>query len=83
MTAENTLDLRGERLDDAIRETDKFIDLALQRGWRNAFFIHGHGTGVLREGLRRHFDECPYVARWKAAERGQGGDGVSVIWLAD
>jgi DNA mismatch repair protein MutS2 len=83
MTPDNTLDVRGERVDDAIREADKFIDRALQRGWQNVFFIHGHGTGALRDGLRRHFDEIPYVERWKGGERRQGGDGVTVIWLAD
>jgi len=82
MTPDNTLDLRGERVDDGIGEADKFIDRALQRGLQNAFFIHGHGTGALRDGLRRWFDECPYVERWKPAERRQGGEGVTVIWLA-
>lgn len=82
MTPDNTLDVRGERVDDAIREADKFIDRALERGWQVAFFIHGHGTGALRKGLREHFEESPYVERFKGGERRQGGDGVTVIWLA-
>jgi DNA mismatch repair protein MutS2 len=82
MTTENTLDLRGERVDDALREADKFIDIALQRGWGCAFFIHGHGTGALKKALREHFDASPYVARFAYATRQQGGEGVTVIWLA-
>lgn len=83
MTPDNTLDLRGERVDDALNEADKFIDRALQRSFRNAFFIHGHGTGALRDGLRRFLDEHRAVTRWKPAERRQGGEGVTVIWLED
>lgn len=82
MTPENTLDLRGERVDDALREADKFIDKAMQRGWRAAFFIHGHGTGALKNALREHFEELPYVERHRPGERKHGGDGVTVIWLA-
>jgi len=83
MTPENTLDLRGERVDDAIREADKFIDRAMQRAWKAVFFIHGHGTGALKRALREHFEELPYVERYKPGERRQGGDGVTVIWLSD
>ena len=82
MTPENTLDLRGERVDDALREADKFIDHGLRKGWRVAFFIHGHGTGALRKALREHFEESAYVERFKSATRQQGGEGVTVIWLA-
>ncbi len=82
MISDNTLDLRGERVDDALNEVDKFIDKAMQRGWQNAFFIHGYGTGALKKALRAHFDESPWVERFKGGERGQGGDGVTVIWLA-
>jgi DNA mismatch repair protein MutS2 len=82
MTPENTLDLRGERVDDAIREVDKFIDRALQKGWKAAFFIHGHGTGALKKALREHLEESPCVERSKPGEQRQGGDGVTVIWLA-
>jgi DNA mismatch repair protein MutS2 len=82
MTPENTLDLRGERVDDALRETDKFIDQALRKGWGVAFFIHGHGTGALRKALWEHFEASPYVERCAFATRQQGGEGVTVIWLA-
>lgn len=83
MTPENTLDLRGERVDDAIREADKFIDRAMQRAWKAVFFIHGHGTGALKKALREHFEELPYVERYQAGQRNQGGDGVTVIWIGD
>lgn len=82
MTSDNTLDLRGERVDDALRETDKFIDHALRKEWRVAFFIHGHGTGALRKALRELFEISPYIDRFKSGTRQQGGDGVTVIWLA-
>jgi DNA mismatch repair protein MutS2 len=46
------------------------------------FLLHGHGTGALREALREELGRTQYVARFRAAERDQGGDGVTVVWLA-
>jgi DNA mismatch repair protein MutS2 len=44
--------------------------------------IHGHGTGALREAIRADLKASPYVAHFRAGESGEGGDGVTVVWLA-
>ena len=46
------------------------------------FLLHGHGTGALREAVRKELARSPYVARFGAGEPEQGGDGVTVVWLA-
>ena len=51
-TAQNTLDLRGQRYDDAERETDYFLD-RMTRSGGPCYILHGHGTGALKTGLRR------------------------------
>ena len=51
-TAQNTLDLRGQRYDDAERETDFFLD-RMTRSGGPCYILHGHGTGALKTGLRR------------------------------
>jgi DNA mismatch repair protein MutS2 len=43
--------------------------------------IHGHGTGALRKIVRELVVRSPYVSRWAPGEKGQGGDGVTVIEL--
>lgn len=81
-TAENTLDLRGMYVDDALPEIDAFLDrLSLARS-PHAFLIHGHGTGALKAGVRRHLKGSPYAKRFLPAPREQGGDGVTIVLLA-
>ena len=77
-----TCDLRGLSVDDAIAMATSFLDRAFGEGKASVFFIHGHGTGLLREGLRKELSRSVYVARIGSAEAQHGGDGVTVVWLA-
>ena len=78
-TPENTLDLRGMYVDEAVPEVDAFLDrLALAQA-PHAFIIHGHGTGALKTAIRRHLAKSPYVKRSMPAPREQGGDGVTIV----
>jgi len=81
-TRDNTCDLRGLRVDDAVAMATSFLDRALGEGQRAVFLLHGHGTGALREAVREELGRTRYVARFRSAERDQGGDGVTVVWLA-
>jgi DNA mismatch repair protein MutS2 len=78
----NTLDVRGERVDAAIGLAEKFLDDALRTGSEAVFVIHGHGTGALRESLRKQLTSFPGVATVRPATPEEGGDGVTVIVLA-
>ena len=80
-TSDNTCDLRGLRADDATRLSEQFLDRALNVGRRVVFLVHGHGTGALREAVRSTLANSPYVAKLRPGEMGEGGDGVTVIWL--
>jgi DNA mismatch repair protein MutS2 len=79
--ASNTLDLRGQRGDDALAAVESFLDRAALDGRSPIFLIHGHGTGALRKVVREYLDGSPYVARWAPGEPRQGGDGVSIVVL--
>ena len=81
-TRDNTCDLRGLRVDDAVAMATSFLDRALTEGRPAVFLLHGHGTGALREALRRELSSSRYVARFRAGDSDQGGDGVTVVWLA-
>ncbi len=80
-TAENTVDLRGLRAHEAQSMAEQFLDRMMGSGKRVAFLIHGHGTGALREAVRDAMRASPYVARSRAGEQREGGDGVTVVWL--
>jgi len=77
----NTLDLRGKRLEEAIEATEAFCDALLLRGEPAAFVLHGHGTGVLKDGIRGWAKRSPYARRWRPAGEGEGGDAWTVIEL--
>ncbi len=80
-TDSNTLDLRGYRLEEAIEATDQFLDRLLLGGHDVGFLLHGHGTGVLKDGLRRWLPGCAAAGRWRPAENEQGGDAFTVVEL--
>ncbi len=76
-----TLNVRGLRVDEALAETDKFIDHMLLGGEGVFFIIHGHGTGALRSALRSHLGSSELIDRIHPAETRDGGEGVTVVWL--
>ena len=51
------LDLRGERYEDAIIRTEKYLDDALLSNYHQVSIIHGKGTGALRQGYPTIFEK--------------------------
>lgn len=80
-TSDNTVDLRGLRAHEAVAIAEQFLDRCAGSGKRVAFLIHGHGTGALRQVLREALASSPYLERLRAGQQGEGGDGVTVVWL--
>lgn len=76
-----TVNVRGMRADDAVREVEASLDGAFAEGRSELLVVHGHGTGALKATLRRWLDESRYVATWKPAEPSEGGDGATRITL--
>lgn len=80
-TGANTLDLRGQRADEALSELEAFLDRTALEGADVVFIIHGHGTGALRKVVREYLATSHYVERFRPGGPGEGGDGVSVVHL--
>jgi DNA mismatch repair protein MutS2 len=75
------LNLIGQRVDDALEESDKFLDRALLEGKQAVRIIHGFGTGTLRKALREHLRDHPAVKSWRPGAENEGGDGATVAVL--
>ena len=75
------LNLIGQRVDDALEESDKFLDRALLEGKQAVRIIHGFGTGTLRKALREHLRKHPAVKSWRAGGENEGGDGATIALL--
>lgn len=76
-----SLDVRGHTLDEAVLETDTYLDAAFLAGLTEVMVIHGKGTGVLRAGLRDYFRRHSHVKTFRSGQYGEGEDGVTVITL--
>jgi DNA mismatch repair protein MutS2 len=82
-TSDNTLDVRGLRVDEAVSMAESFVDRLYGRSEPVAFIVHGLGTGALREAIRAHFvSGTLYPVTARAGSRAEGGDGVTVVELA-
>jgi DNA mismatch repair protein MutS2 len=75
------LNLIGQRVDDALDESDKFLDRALLEGKQAVRIIHGFGTGTLRKAIREHLRKHPAVKSWRPGAENEGGDGATVAVL--
>ena len=64
--------LRGLRVEEALALAEETLDRALAQGADSVTFIHGIGTGALRDAIQGHLRASPYVADFKAADREAG-----------
>jgi DNA mismatch repair protein MutS2 len=74
-------DLRGLRVDEALSRLAEALDRAAAQGSASLAIVHGIGTGALRDAVRRHLKESPYVDRFGPGEPGEGGEGVTLARL--
>ena len=77
----SSLDLRGARVDEALDALDRYLDDASLAGLTQVVVIHGSGTGALRDAVRARATGHPLVASIRPGERGEGGDGATVVKL--
>ncbi len=73
------LDLRGERYEDAMHRTEKYLDDALLSNYHQVSIIHGKGTGALREGIQQLLKRHPRVKGYHFGNANEGGYGVTVV----
>jgi DNA mismatch repair protein MutS2 len=76
------VDLRGMRVDEALRTMELELDRHLRAGEAQVHVLHGHGSGALKAAVRESLSRSPYVTRARAAESHEGGDGVTVAELS-
>jgi DNA mismatch repair protein MutS2 len=77
----SSLDLRGARVEEALETLDRYLDDAGVAGLGSATIIHGLGTGALRDAVRTAAAAHPLVRTVRPGERGEGGDGATVVTL--
>jgi DNA mismatch repair protein MutS2 len=76
-----TLDIRGARVDEGLELLDQTLDGAAMAGAGRLTIVHGHGSGALRDAVRAALARHPLVREWRPGERGEGGDGATIVSL--
>jgi DNA mismatch repair protein MutS2 len=72
------LNLMGMRVDEALRELDRFIDRAMVHGTAKVRIVHGIGTGRLMNAVRDHLSQIQDI---KKIESDATNSGVTVVEL--
>ena len=75
------LDLRGKRADEVTPELDVYLNDASLANLGEVRIIHGFGTGVVRTIVRDFLHSHPLVKSYRPGERGEGGDGITMVKL--
>ncbi len=77
------LDLRGLTSEEGVTQLDQYLERAARASLPFVRIIHGKGTGALRRAIRNAIKGNPLVKSFETGQDGEGGDGVTVIKLAE
>ncbi|MCB0203811.1 MAG: Smr/MutS family protein [Anaerolineae bacterium] len=75
------MDIRGATVEEMLPRLEKYLDDAYLGMMPWVRIIHGKGTGALRAAVRNEVRKHPLVKSYREGEPGEGGDGVTVVYL--
>ncbi|MAG13190.1 MAG: endonuclease MutS2 [Spirochaetales bacterium] len=76
------LDLRGYRLAEALESLDRQIDRSLMTNLSEFEVVHGHGEGILKQGIHDYLKNHRSVREYHFAHPESGGFGKTIVKLA-
>ena len=78
---QTSLDLRGERYEQALYRLRQYLDAALLSNHPIVTIIHGKGTGALRQGVKEVLAKHPQVDRFEYSPANAGGNGSTIVYF--
>ncbi len=76
-----TLDLRGQRADEALDHLNQFLDTAQLLSEKELRILHGKGYGILKQLIREWLQGNNDVKSYHSERLELGGDGITVVQL--
>ncbi|MCZ6799178.1 MAG: endonuclease MutS2 [Nitrospirae bacterium] len=78
-----SVDIRGHTVEEGLVKITKALDQASLHGTCSLCVIHGHGTGRLKAAVRDFLSSSSYINQFRPGEKGEGGDGVTIVEMAN
>ncbi len=69
----------GMRVEEALKEIDRFLDRAIVQEISRVRIVHGIGTGKLMNAIREHLQDMSYI---KDIKKDSTNAGITIIELA-
>jgi DNA mismatch repair protein MutS2 len=82
LTFKSEIDIRGQRVEEAITKIQGFIDEAIIFEVAQLRILHGKGHGILKQTIREYLRSEPMVRSFKDEHVDFGGAGITVVNLA-
>ena len=76
-----SVDVRGQNLEEACMNVEKFLDDCYLAAISPVTIVHGKGTGVLKRGIQEMLRKHRYVKGYRFGTFGEGEDGVTIVEL--
>ena len=74
----NKLDIRGMRLEEAVKTVEDFLDQALVSNADSVRILHGKGSGALRNAVKAKLREYDAIKNISHPAEDVGGNGVTI-----
>ena len=75
------LDLHGMTVAEMLPVLDDFLYRSYRAGLSRVRVVHGKGTGILRQEVRRLLSSHQLVSGFRPSDRCDGGDGAVDVYL--
>jgi len=73
------IDIRGERLSDALDIVTRFIDDAVMLDMTTVRILHGKGTGILHDEIQKYLRTLPGIKSVQDEDIRFGGSGITIV----
>ncbi|MFC1905283.1 Smr/MutS family protein [Chloroflexota bacterium] len=80
---DSELDLHRQTVEEALPRLRDHLYCAFTSGMSSTCINHGYGSRMLRQAVHRELKHHSLVKSFRAGGYGEGGEGVTIVELAD